>query len=126
VAQVSFESTDDEHCTAYEGITPLSSHDAAELTAWEGLADGSYSVQTRSVTWEETSTYVLTVAGGRGTTDYEYGHWLGAANGGAEDAASGEWVRYWLQGEDAPFAVCHDDPDVYDEEGCYVWSSQAG
>ena len=99
---------DPSNCTVYEDVTAISATNAALMGAWDGPADGTYTVTSRSVTWEETSVKTVTVTSGDLAT---------IAPGNPEFR-----VRYWVDGAAEPFAVCTDDPNSYDEEGCYTWT----
>ena len=100
---------DPSNCTTYEDVRAISAANAALMAAWDGPADGTYAVTSRSVTWDESSVKTVTVT-----------------NGDLATIAPGNpafRVRYWVEGAAEPFAACVDDPNSYDEESCYTWST---
>lgn len=109
VRQCWFVNTESEHCTEFANVQPRSQSAAAKLSAWDGPEDGTYAVQSRSVTWGEGSSRTVVITDGNRSV----------LSGGYER----DVVRYWVRGADEPFAMCHDDPRSYDEEECWTWES---
>lgn len=121
IRQCWFVGTPDEHCTVFQGIEPLSAGRAARMSAWPGLADGSYYLEGVSVTWDTGSSSHATVTNGIITPETSDTS-LAGIDTSSLPTEHGDWVRYWVHGADEPFALCHDDPRSMDEEACWTWT----
>ena len=119
VRQCWFVGTENEHCTAFADIRPLSAGEASTLAEWSGLKDGDFQMEGLSVTWDTGSPVHVTVDDGViAAADPASTVLLGVDTAHPPD----DWVRNWVDGADEPFALCHDDPLSSDEEECWTWS----
>lgn len=121
VRQCWFVGTLDEHCTVFERIERLGDAQAARASAWAGLADGSYYLEGVSVTWDVGSSSHATVTNGVISPEAS-DTVLAGIDTSSLPAEHHDWVRYWVEGADEPFAICHDDPRTMDEEECWTWT----
>ncbi|MGC4175273.1 hypothetical protein [Demequina sp.] len=111
-----------ENCDTFENIDQRSASAAARLSAWDGLADGTYRVDTRSVTWEVGSSHELDVKDRQIPAVPSV---MPAIDTNEWGNGESNWVTYWVDGADEPFAACFDDPISYDEEWCVAWTPVA-
>lgn len=107
-------------------VHTLTPSQAAESWQWDVPTDGTFTATARSVTWENPSTWEVTVVNGAITEstlvagDSSWGPptWEEITEPGTRDFYR---VTYWNSPRgDLPLAVCYDEPDSYDEE--YCWS----
>jgi hypothetical protein len=124
VRQCWFVGTSDEHCTEFTDIEPLSAARAHQVSAWSGLADGTADLVSRSVTWEGGHTTRVSVQNGV-IIDIEPHDGLINDLDTSSLESTGVWVRYRLDGEADPFAICFDSRNASDEEVCYQWGTTA-
>jgi len=121
VSQCWFVGTADEHCTLFEDIERVSAVRAGSVSEWTGLEDGSYGLWTRSVTWEQGSSYVVEVENGVVQNAPSPDLDLPAIDTKQWGQPGSDWVLYWVNGAPEPFAACYDEVNTYDEEWCIEW-----
>jgi len=112
----------EDHCSEWTQIAPLASGQARQMAAWDGIADGTYDFDTRSVTWDRSSRVTATIEDGAVTEANPQGADVPTPAPSKWTSSGENWVRYWIHGASEPFAACFDDPNVYDEESCWTWT----
>jgi hypothetical protein len=111
-------------CEPLVDVHTVSKSDAGSYATLNPPRSGRWLVTQRSVTWDFETTWQVHIAG----DTFSSVEWFGGEPGVREPSWQDVFelghnrVLYRIAGTDEEFAVCEDDPDMYDEEYCWTWS----